>query len=317
MWLARRRDRGARRVFRRCRHRTRSRAGEARARGDAGAGGAHRAPGVADHAGRRRGPRALDAAGDHCDCVARARAVGWAPQTAAPALADDARLIRMEVDRCQAILDQMSGRAGGMRRRRSRSRSIVPAGRRRRFAIDCRIEQARVSRLTSLHGDLPRIVVPRAGLGQVRALAREERLRCDRRCRSRWRSRSSGIATLSGSSCGIRACGMPADVLRRAGEPFLHDERAGARLRARALPCTGVCRALRRYADARSPATALPPSSTSAGSSARAALRRARSDAGRCDRSELRDGRTLLVVDDDETVSRRAWCGRSATAAST
>jgi hypothetical protein len=28
-------------------------------------------------------------------------------------LADDARLIRSEVDRCQAILDQMSGRAGG------------------------------------------------------------------------------------------------------------------------------------------------------------------------------------------------------------
>ena len=32
----------------------------------------------------------------------------------ASALADDARLIRLEVDRCQAILDQMSGRAGGM-----------------------------------------------------------------------------------------------------------------------------------------------------------------------------------------------------------
>ena len=30
------------------------------------------------------------------------------------ALADDARLIRAEVDRCRAILDQMSGRAGGI-----------------------------------------------------------------------------------------------------------------------------------------------------------------------------------------------------------
>jgi two-component system sensor histidine kinase RegB len=33
---------------------------------------------------------------------------------AQPGLADDARLIRTEVDRCRAILDQMSGRAGGM-----------------------------------------------------------------------------------------------------------------------------------------------------------------------------------------------------------
>ncbi len=31
-----------------------------------------------------------------------------------PEVADDARLIRMEVDRCQAILDQMGGRAGGV-----------------------------------------------------------------------------------------------------------------------------------------------------------------------------------------------------------
>ena len=48
----------------------------------------------------------------------------------ASALADDARLIRLEVDRCQAILDQMSGRAGGMTPRRNGS-GRCPAGRRR------------------------------------------------------------------------------------------------------------------------------------------------------------------------------------------
>lgn len=41
-----------------------------------------------------------------------ARELERAAGHAAPALADDARLIRTEVDRCQAILDQMSGRAG-------------------------------------------------------------------------------------------------------------------------------------------------------------------------------------------------------------
>ena len=39
---------------------------------------------------------------------------GLSSESAPSALHDDARLIRTEVDRCQAILDQMSGRAGGV-----------------------------------------------------------------------------------------------------------------------------------------------------------------------------------------------------------
>jgi two-component system sensor histidine kinase RegB len=80
------------------------------------------------------------------------------------ALTDDARLIRTEVDRCQAILDQMSGRAGGAAADQTEA-VLLPElmnDLRSRLAAD------RASRLV-VHAapELPPVVIPRAGLSQT------------------------------------------------------------------------------------------------------------------------------------------------------
>jgi two-component system sensor histidine kinase RegB len=80
------------------------------------------------------------------------------------ALTDDARLIRTEVDRCQAILDQMSGRAGGAAADETEAvrLSELMDDLRSRLAAD------RASRLV-VHAapELQPVLVPRAGLSQT------------------------------------------------------------------------------------------------------------------------------------------------------
>jgi two-component system sensor histidine kinase RegB len=80
------------------------------------------------------------------------------------ALTDDARLIRTEVDRCQAILDQMSGRAGGAAADEAemvRLQDLMDD-------VRSRLASDRVGRLV-VHApeELPPVFIPRAGLSQT------------------------------------------------------------------------------------------------------------------------------------------------------
>src|SRR5439155_25847533 len=76
------------------------------------------------------------------------------------ALADDARLIRTEVNRCQAILDQMSGRAGGMSADEPEPVAIGPLF----DDLRSRLTPERACRLV-VHGaaHMEPVIVPRAG----------------------------------------------------------------------------------------------------------------------------------------------------------
>jgi len=79
-------------------------------------------------------------------------------------LTDDARLIRGEVDRCQAILDQMSGRAGGSMADEPESVPVADLFDEVRMALT----SDRANRLV-VHSALgpPSLVVPRAALRQT------------------------------------------------------------------------------------------------------------------------------------------------------
>ncbi len=80
------------------------------------------------------------------------------------AVTDDAHLIRTEVDRCQAILDQMSGRAGGATADEAEVVLLPDL----LHDIRARLASDRASRLV-VHAppELAPIVVPRAGLSQT------------------------------------------------------------------------------------------------------------------------------------------------------
>lgn len=142
------------------------------------------------------------------------RSTGTAGETSA--LADDARLIRLEVDRCQAILDQMSGRAGGSMPDESEA---VDVGRVVTEIRD-RLPPEQATRLEiRIQGPLPSIDVPRAGFAQVvaslvknafDATAGTEAVAIDV-------ARHGDVVRLIVKDEGR---GMPAEVLSRAGEPF-------------------------------------------------------------------------------------------------
>ncbi len=142
-----------------------------------------------------------------------------------PDLADDARLIRTEVDRCRAILDQMSGRAGG-------SAVDEPA----RFTVEALLADV-LSRVAGdgasrvrlvIPPDLPPLVLPRSGLTQavlslvINALDATS-------------AQGDGSVVVQVSDVGgdlaiavvDRGTGMSADVLSRAGEPFFTTKDAG------------------------------------------------------------------------------------------
>ncbi|MEQ1729860.1 MAG: ATP-binding protein [Vicinamibacterales bacterium] len=142
-----------------------------------------------------------------------------------PDLADDARLIRTEVDRCRAILDQMSGRAGG-------SAADEPA----RFTVEALLADV-LSRVAGdgaarVHLDipphLPPLVLPRGGLTQavlslvINALDATSAP-----------DDGSVVVQVSDASGDLaiavvdRGTGMSGDVLSRAGEPFFTTKDAG------------------------------------------------------------------------------------------
>jgi two-component system sensor histidine kinase RegB len=138
-------------------------------------------------------------------------------------LADDARLIRMEVDRCQEILDQMSGRAGGVAPDQSEPvdvRQIV-------CELRDRLPAEQAARLDiRTHGDLPLVDVPRAGFGQVVASLVKNAFDAT----PGESPVSVDVRTLHDSVRVVvqdEGAGMPAAVLRRAGEPFYTTKEPG------------------------------------------------------------------------------------------
>lgn len=142
-----------------------------------------------------------------------------------PDLADDARLIRTEVDRCRAILDQMSGRAGG---------SAVDEPER------LTIETVMADVLGRLAGDgasrvrldlpaaLPPLVLPRSGLTQaVLSLITNALDAAPAGPDATVVVRVSAAGDEMVIAVVDRGPGMSAELLSRAGEPFFTTKEAG------------------------------------------------------------------------------------------
>lgn len=142
-----------------------------------------------------------------------------------PDLADDARLIRTEVDRCRAILDQMSGRAGGSAVDEPEAFTVselladlvgrLPHGTAARLLVD-------------LPADLPTLILPRNGLTQATlSLVRNALDAAGSAADARVTVRVSAAGDRLAIAVVDRGPGLPADVLRRAGEPFFTTKEAG------------------------------------------------------------------------------------------
>ena len=141
-----------------------------------------------------------------------------AANEAAAGLADDARLIRTEVDRCQAILNQMSGRAGGSIEQAPEAVDVaeaiadaarqLPAGAGARVVVD------------AAHA-LPAIRTSRAAFRQaVISLLRNALDASPAGTAVEVTARASGDGTGVRIDVRDRGPGMTPEVLARAGEPF-------------------------------------------------------------------------------------------------
>ncbi len=142
-----------------------------------------------------------------------------------PDLADDARLIRTEVDRCRAILDQMSGRAGGSTVDEPEPATIdaVMADVLGRLAVDA---AARVR--LELPAVLPPLVLPRSGLTQaVLSLVTNALDATSARPGSAVVVRVAATGDEVAIAVVDQGPGMSADLLSRAGEPFFTTKDAG------------------------------------------------------------------------------------------
>jgi two-component system sensor histidine kinase RegB len=139
------------------------------------------------------------------------------------ALRDDARLIRSEVDRCQVILDGMSGRAGS---------SVAGAGEPLAASAIARLALGRLSE--DQQGRLQMDIAPDAGVPQagsaeiVQALSSLLKNAFDA-------SSASGVVTLRAAQHGqmLRlevhdtGPGLTSEARRRAGEPFYTTKEPG------------------------------------------------------------------------------------------
>ena len=139
-------------------------------------------------------------------------------------LMDDARLIRREVDRCQAILDQMSGRAGG-----SAADDVQPVDLAAVLdEVRSRLAPAAAQRLVirSLP-DLTPVLVPRAGLSQTLLSLVTNAIDASAEDKS-----PVIIEVVSGTeaisvSVVDQGQGFSADARRHAGEPFYTTKEPG------------------------------------------------------------------------------------------
>jgi two-component system sensor histidine kinase RegB len=145
-------------------------------------------------------------------------------KTADPELTDDARLIRAEVDRCQAILDQMSGRAGGAT---ADEPEVVPLG---ELLEDVRrqLPPDRANQLVvKATNDLPTVFVPRAGLRQTLLSLIANALDASANTGSPVLVTVAGEPELFRISVSDEGPGLTPEVARRAGEPFFTTKDAG------------------------------------------------------------------------------------------
>lgn len=153
------------------------------------------------------------------------RAAHVQTREAAASLVDDARLIRSEVDRCQAILDQMSGRAGGIAADEPEPVDVETII----AELAARLPHERAHRLQiDVARPLPLVHVPRAGFAQVLlslvsnafdASPDGQPVRC-----TVAPIIASDTLRLSVHDHGQRVAD---DVLRRAGEPFYTTKEPG------------------------------------------------------------------------------------------
>jgi two-component system sensor histidine kinase RegB len=146
-----------------------------------------------------------------------------ASNPAAAALADDARLIRGQVDRCQAILDQMSGRAGGIAAAAPEAFDIAAAIAELRDHL-APLQRAQIAVAVNVSTTLVRL--PRAGF--VQAIGSLVRNALDAS-----HAAAPVHVEVSGSADRVRVVvrdsgtGMDPEVLARAGEPFFTTKEPG------------------------------------------------------------------------------------------
>lgn len=139
-------------------------------------------------------------------------------------LVEDARLIRAEVDRCRAILDQMSGRAGGIA---ADDPEPVDVGA-LITELTARLSSERAGRL-QLHvaDSLPVIHVPRAGFAQTLLSLLNNAFDAS----AAHEPVSFTADTSDGATLRVRihnrGARVDAEVLQRAGEPFFTTKEPG------------------------------------------------------------------------------------------
>lgn len=144
---------------------------------------------------------------------------------ALPALMDDARLIRSEVDRCQHILDQMSGRAGGSAGDLPETIDLAAA------VADVRghLPADRMARvIVEATGDAALVHVSRAGLRHTLSSLLSNAFDASTgREPVRVTVHADGAARSARLEVRDRGPAMSAEVLARAGEPFFTTKDAG------------------------------------------------------------------------------------------
>jgi len=143
---------------------------------------------------------------------------------AAEELTDDARLIRSEVDRCQAILDQMSGRAGGS----SADEPEVVAIPQVLDDLRSRLTAERAGRLV-VHAapDLRPVVVPRAGFSQALTSLIANAFDATENADSPVVVRVSATSDAFRVAISDEGPGLTPEALRRVGEPFYTTKETG------------------------------------------------------------------------------------------
>jgi two-component system sensor histidine kinase RegB len=139
-------------------------------------------------------------------------------------LTDDARLIRSEVDRCQTILDQMSGRAGGSSADEPELVSIPDV----LNDLKSRLAADRAGRLVvNTAGDLRPVVVPRAGLSQALLSLIANAFDATANAESPVVIDVSATADTFRVAISDEGRGLTPEAQRRAGEPFYTTKEPG------------------------------------------------------------------------------------------
>ncbi|HVO12365.1 MAG TPA: ATP-binding protein [Vicinamibacteria bacterium] len=151
------------------------------------------------------------------------RSIAGVPGARAPALAEDAALIRSELDRCRAILDRMAGSAGQVP---GEAPSLFPVHGLIAEVVSAVPEEKQPLVSTSVAGQ-EEVCAPRAAVLQViRNLLRNA---LDAGARHVSITMEAGVGGLAVLVCDDGK-GMPPETLARVGEPFFTTKGPGAGL---------------------------------------------------------------------------------------